>query len=268
LITGAVAEESATEGRSPRRKFRVNLLAGGCAVVPRDPEDRTEGTRRFRVPISSEIGANEIVQTISLYDLGRAPSRRNPFAEEVLYVVKGFGACQIDDFAYPLRPGTAVYIPPGSIYQVLNTQEDPMEVVGVACPEERVVQIDLPMPALSSSTPPGRTILKQLEPVSPSQRNFKVLADRDQGCKRVTQFLGVIPPGPGSMHRHLHEEVIYILEGEGRVVTSDREAKFSSGASIYLPRGVSHSLENDGTANIRMLGVFYPAEPPANHYEE
>jgi len=143
-----------------------------------------------------------------------------------------------------------------------------MEIIGVACPEERVVQIDLPMPKLSSSTPPKRSVLKQLMPDSPTQRIFKVLVDLEQGCKRVTQFNGVIPTGRGPMHHHPYEAAIYILEGEGQVVTLERKAKFSSGSSIYLPRGASHYLENEGTAGIRMLGVFHPAEPPANRYEE
>jgi len=70
------------------------------------------------------------------------------------------------------------------------------------------------------------------------------------------------------MHRHPYDLAIFILEGEGRVATTEREAKFTSGASIYFPRGVDHYLENDGTANIRMHSVFYPATPPANRFEE
>ena len=101
----------------------MKILPGGCWVVPGGSEYREEGTRGYRIPISREMGAHEIFQTVSLYDLGRAPSRRNPFAEEVLYVVRGFGACRIDEFAYPLRPQTAVYIPPGSVYQVQTSTD-------------------------------------------------------------------------------------------------------------------------------------------------
>src|SRR5436190_21382877 len=86
----------------------MKLLAGGCSLIPSGSEYRAEGVRRFRVAISKDMGSRDIIQTISLYDSGRAPSRRNPFAEEVLYVVGGFGACRIDEFAYPLRPGTAL----------------------------------------------------------------------------------------------------------------------------------------------------------------
>jgi len=247
----------------------MKLLPGGYAVIPHEGVYQSEGTRSFRVPISEGMGAREMIQTISLYDSGRAPSRRNPFAEEVLYVVGGFGVCRIDDFAYPLRPGMAVYIPPRSIYQIRNTQENPLEIVSVACPEDRKVYIGTPLPKLSRSTPPKRTVLEDKQEIFPAcTRTFKVLAGREQECALLTQFIGVIPPGRASMHSHPYEETIYILEGKGRLKTDEGEAGFSSGTSIYVERGVNHCLENDGAASIRLLGVFHPAAPPAGRYEE
>src|SRR5881296_3247667 len=103
------------KGQSLCRRRLMKLLAGGCSMIPPEGVYQTEGTRRFRVLISEEMGAREMLQMISIYDSGRAPSRRNPFAEEVLYVIEGFGVCRIDEFAYPLRPGTAAYIPPGAV---------------------------------------------------------------------------------------------------------------------------------------------------------
>jgi mannose-6-phosphate isomerase-like protein (cupin superfamily) len=70
------------------------------------------------------------------------------------------------------------------------------------------------------------------------------------------------------MHHHTYEEAIYIIEGEGRVWTDGGSADFGPGASIYLPRGVSHSLENTGGVNIRLLGVFHPSGSPATRYDD
>src|SRR4029453_9071196 len=94
-------------------------------------------------------------------------------------------------------------------------------------------------------------------------RSFKLLVNQDIGAHRVTQFIGVIPPGRAPMHHHTYEEAMYILEGEGRVWTESGSAAFGRGASIYLPRGVSHSLENTGAVNVRLLGVFHPSGSPA-----
>ncbi|MFY9610755.1 MAG: cupin domain-containing protein, partial [Blastocatellia bacterium] len=87
-------------------------------------------------------------------------------------------------------------------------------------------------------------------------------------ARRVTQFVGLIPPGRAPMHHHTYEEAIYIIEGEGRVWTSDGSAAFKAGSSIYLPRGVSHSLENTGATDIKLLGVFHPSGSPDVSYTD
>ena len=53
------------------------------------------------------------------------------------------------------------------------------------------------------------------------------------------------------MHHHTYEEAIYVIEGEGRLHTVDGDTPFKAGSSIYLPRLVSHCLENTGSASIR-----------------
>jgi quercetin dioxygenase-like cupin family protein len=106
------------------------------------------------------------------------------------------------------------------------------------------------------------------ETIPVRDRQFKYLVNSDVGCRRITQFIGVIPPGRAPMHYHAYEEAIYILEGRGRVHTDDGNAEFETGTSIYLPRGIRHSLENTGSKNIRLLGVFHPSGSPAVAYEE
>jgi quercetin dioxygenase-like cupin family protein len=99
-------------------------------------------------------------------------------------------------------------------------------------------------------------------------RSFKLLITQEIGARRVTQFLGEIPPGRAPMHHHTYEEAIYIIEGEGCVHTEDGDATFKSGSSIYLPRLVRHCLENTGTKSILLLGVFHPSGSPAASYED
>src|SRR5512132_1022301 len=98
-------------------------LSGRVLVIERVELSETEGTRRCRVPISRAMGARDIAQTVSAYSEGVSPARRNPVGEEVLYVVNGNGTCYIDGYSYALAPGTAVYIPPGSVYQIENLDD-------------------------------------------------------------------------------------------------------------------------------------------------
>ncbi|MFP5264438.1 MAG: cupin domain-containing protein [Blastocatellia bacterium] len=248
----------------------MEILSGGAAVIAGADYSESEGTRRYRVPISRAMGAREIAQTISVYARGRSAARRNPRGEEVLYVVRGSGACYIDGHRYPLESGTGVYVPPGSAYLLENPEEAGLEIVSVRCPEDDGGEAGAEAMMREPLDPrPVRAVRESdQKSVQTGDRTFKVLVNQETGASRVTQFVGVIPPGRAPMHHHTYEEAIYILEGEGRVWTEEGHARFGAGASIYLPRGVSHSLENTGSTDIRLLGVFHPSGSPAVRYDD
>lgn len=249
----------------------MKLLANGCRVMaPDDGEWMTEGTRRYRLPISRRSGAIEIAQTISLYQSGIAPARRNAHSEEVLYVNSGAGVCHIDGHAELVRTGHAVYLPPGALYQFENPHAEPLGVISVCCPEETSVEI-LPgkAPSSASASAPARVIHESERAAQMAgDRSFSLLMHRDLGCQRVTQFLGVIPPGRAPHHYHTYEEAIFILQGCGLFHADNESCEFTPGTSIYLAPGQRHSLENPGPEIVRLLGVFYPSGSPAVNYKD
>ena len=247
----------------------MKLLSGGAAVIERAELTEIEGTRSYRVPISRAMGARDIAQAVSGYSEGVSPARRNPIGEEVLYVTRGKGVCYIDGHSYALSEGDGVYIPPRSVYQVENRGLVELEIVSVCCPEDDAeVGIGSSFRA-PQDTKPFRVVSESNQPAIPvADRTFKLLVNQDLGAQRVTQFVGVIPPGRAPMHYHTYEEAMYIMEGQGRVWTDERDASFTAGASIYLPRGVRHSVENTGQSNIRLLGVFHPSGSPAAAYDD
>jgi mannose-6-phosphate isomerase-like protein (cupin superfamily) len=93
-------------------------------------------------------------------------------------------------------------------------------------------------------------------------RWYRVLIDSE-----VTQFVGSIPPGRAPDHFHEYEEVLFILSGEGRMHKGSSSTPIESGSCVYLPRRQVHCVENTGTGELRLLGVFYPAGSPAVRYE-
>ncbi len=242
-------------------------ISRGCAVIEGGDWLEEAEIRRYRVPISRAMGAREMAQAISLYSSGLATARRNPTGEEVHYVVRGSGACYIDGHRYSIEAGTGIYIPPGSVYQFENSEVGTLWIVSVCCPEDERSESDVvPVPARTTEIMPIRTIREsEVESIPTGDRSFKVLVDRSLGCGRLMQFVGVIPPGRAPMHHHSYEEAIYILEGEGRVWTENGDASFRMGTSIYLPRGVTHCLENTGKSMVRLMGVFHPSGSPAAH---
>lgn len=248
----------------------MTVLAGGATVIEGGELAVVEGSRRYRVPISKSTGARDISQTISVYARGGGRARRNPIAEEVHFVVRGEGACYIDGHRYALAPGTGVFVPAGSIYYIDNSGEGDLEIVSACCPDDEGTETGIEPPARKpSDTAPFLTVRESdQKPIAAGDRTFKFLVNQDVGARRVTQFIGLIPPGRAPMHHHTYEEAIYIINGEGRVWAGDERADFKAGSSIYLPRGVSHSLENTGTTEIKLLGVFHPSGSPDVSYTD
>lgn len=246
-------------------------LGGGCRVIgPEDGKVAREGNRRWRQTIGQFIQARDIAQVESLVNAGVTDGRINPTSEEVHFVLEGAGTCYIDGYAYAVEPGSAAYVPPGAACCWQNPGPGPLRIVSVCCPEARDGSrglAPLTEPADPARPAPPRVIHERDRRAQQTGiRTFTVLADNDVGCQRVTQFLGVIPPSEAPPHYHTYEEAIYILEGSGRMWADGQEAPVYPGSCIYLPRGVSHSMKNDGTRPIRLLGVFHPSGSPAASY--
>jgi PAS domain S-box-containing protein len=83
----------------------------------------------------------------------------------------------------------------------------------------------------------------------------------------TNMFLFEVPPGGSSTpQRHLYEEVIYVLEGEGALHIAGESAPLRPGTCIHLPAQLVHCLENTGPGEMQVLGVFRPAGSPAEAY--
>lgn len=123
------------------------------------------------------------------------------------------------------------------------------------------------------------TYVSSLTPATPSGRKPEFLRLDEQPRQQtgdrwyaelvqaeVTQFVGSIPPGRAPDHFHLYEEVICILGGEGIMHAGDSSTPVGAGSCIFLPIRQRHCLENTGSGELRLLGVFYPAGSPAVRY--
>lgn len=248
-------------------------LRGGCRVYsPQDGQIETHGTWRARSVISRASGAKHITQTLSEYAPGRSPFVTNPSAEEVLYVISGHGACNINNGTYSLQPGVALFIPPGATYNIENNGTEPIHTVTSCCPEdpERTVR---PLEQPPASAVPGAHHLSvhekdRTDVRAGADRLFRILVHTDLGCRQVTQFVGWIPTSKAPVHYHEYEEGIFILQGNGIVHTEDDECEFGPGSSVYFPQGVRHCVENPGNTTIKLLGAFYPSGSPGAAYED
>lgn len=159
---------------------------------------------------------------------GRA-TLRNESAEEVLY---------------DLETNTGIYLPPRTAFDL----EGRKTFISVQC---------------------GGQALLPVQIVSLDDRPLQRTGDRwyrELISAQVTQFVGLIPPGRAPDHYHLYEEVLCILEGTGVMWAGTSSTPIAAGSCVYLPRGQRHCVENTGSGELRLVGVFYPAGSPAVRY--
>ena len=209
--------------------------------------------------IGKATGADAISLRILEFERGTSPVLRNDEYDEVLYVLEGSCTVVIDGNAYEVGPETGVYIWPWQTLSVENPGSDVVRIVSSQTPAEP-----------SSDTPeqiPPIVKLSDRRALPTADRWYRVLVNEEVGSTQVTQFVGSIPPGRAPDHFHEYEEVLFILRGEGRMWAGEDNTPIGPGSCIYLPRRQVHCVENTGTGELRLLGVFYPAGSPAVRYE-
>jgi mannose-6-phosphate isomerase-like protein (cupin superfamily) len=225
------------------------------AVAPATGRDGAE----VRETIGREQGSPRLHQRVISLPPGRSEARGAADAEAVLYVLAGAGTVTVADAAREVREDSGVYVAPGETWAVDNPGPGELELVAVTLPD--------PPPA-APGAPRGAVARLADQEASPatSDREFRLVADPDTGCRGATQFVGYIPPGRAPEHYHHYDEVIYVLHGEGVLHLGWGDTPIGRGSCIHLPARLRHSLENVGEEPMQVLGVFRPAGSPAEAY--
>ncbi len=66
----------------------------------------------------------------------------------------------------------------------------------------------------------------------------------------------LVPGGTIGLHTHdTSSEIIYILEGNGKVIFDDTEEKLTAGDCHYCPKGHTHSLINNSDKDLIFFAV-------------
>jgi mannose-6-phosphate isomerase-like protein (cupin superfamily) len=180
-------------------------------------------------------------------------------AGELWFVIEGTG--QLDaagQSGVRLMPDRAVWVPPGSDFEVLVGEASKLRLDVVALPAG---------PSDAGAGQAGRRLqsrdFAECEIETTGDRQFRVLFGPGRGCSVATQFVGEIPPGRAPEHSHPYDEVVLILRGDGTAHIGGAQHALGPGTCLHLPPGLPHCLENTGPAGMRVLGVFHPADSPA-----
>ena len=265
------------------------VLEGGCRVSEmRAGEPLIEGPLRIWNRIGRATGAQAISLRVMEFATGLSPGIRNDDCDEILFVLDGWTRADgnevsttcgsgwvnllINGQSHEVGPDTGIYIRPGETFAIDNRGPASVILVSSQCPDpDRAPQFvpAITTPSADSSRPVRSPLVRLADrPAQPTaDRWYRVLVDDEVGSTQVTQFVGSIPPGRAPDHFHNYEEVLFILKGEGRLWAGETNTLIASGSCIYLPKGQVHCVENTGSAELRLLGVFYPAGSPSVRYD-
>ena len=183
---------------------------------------------------------------------GGGGERRDDERDEVLYVLAGNAVVTVGDERLELEPGTGVFVARGTPWQVESAEA--LDVLSVL--------VEDPLPASATHA----VIAGGERGPATAGREFTLLAQPENGCESVTQFVGYIPVGRAPDHFHKYDEVVYVLAGQGAFHVEGETAHLRAGSCVHLPAGLIHCLENSGPGEMRVLGVFRPAGSPAEAY--
>jgi mannose-6-phosphate isomerase-like protein (cupin superfamily) len=262
--------ESAENRAIPVVTERVGARAelnGDCYVIsPRLAEMTSRGHLRYCYLVTGELGS--LYQTQVLLEASTGPSPILSFGdrEVILFIGAGSGTVTISGRTFSVKTTDGVYVRPSEALQIEAAAGETLRVFVLACPIAEIQWLER-MPDNFDISQEQRVVS-----VDPQQRTemgpryFQILVDKRIGSRVITQFIGHIPPSKAAPHRHLYEEAIIILSGEGCMWTEDRKACVAAGDVIFLPRKQLHSLEATSADGMDVVGVICPGDNPSINY--
>jgi mannose-6-phosphate isomerase-like protein (cupin superfamily) len=76
-------------------------------------------------------------------------------------------------------------------------------------------------------------------------------------------LVGMFPPGEPGPPPHLHphtDETFYVASGEATFLLGDREVPVVAGSTVFVPRGMRHTVWNSGEDAVRGVIIISPGD--------
>ncbi len=242
-------------------------LDGGCCVIsPRLAQMIARDRLRYCYLVGSGLGARFQTQILLEVEGGPSPVLALGGSDIILFVVGGSGRAIVSGQGFEVKPHDGVYLRAGEALQLVPAGQEILSVFALASPQG-VLEWPPAMPDDFDAEFPERVV-----PVDTEQRTamgpryFQLLVDKRIGSRMITQFIGHIPRSKAAPHRHLYEEAIIVLAGEGYIWTEERKARVQAGEAIFLPSKQLHSLEATSDDGMFVVGVICPGDNPSIAY--
>lgn len=197
---------------------------------------------------------------------GVAPILTAQDGDVILWVGRGEGKVVIGGRKFPANANTGISIRRGERFQLICSGE-PLEIYASTLPPVDKLHILADMTDLFDTRFPDRTeAIDQAARQAMGPRWFQKLIDERHGLENAAQFAGHTPQSRAEMHRHLYEEALIILSGEGYIWNETRRAAVAQGDVIFFPRKHVHSLECTVPEGMDVVGFISPGNNPGINY--
>lgn len=83
---------------------------------------------------------------------------------------------------------------------------------------------------------------------------------------KYTQVVIMSIPAGGEIGSETHpdnDQILFLLEGEGKVVLNDQEAAYKAGDIVLVNAGTKHNFINTGTTDLKIITTYSPPHHPA-----
>lgn len=242
-------------------------LNSGYVFSPQVAAMLSEGALRYCYLVTAQMGATHQTQVLLELPAGEAsPVMSLEGGESILFVAAGPGAVEISGRRFPVAAHDGVYVRPGEAIRLVADAGAALKVFALGSPPgELRWHAEMPMDFDSQHE-------QRVVSVDPAQRvvmggrYFQLLVDKRIGSRVITQFIGHVPCSKAAPHRHLYEEAILVLTGEGYMWTEDRKARVRAGDVIFLPSRQLHSLQATSADGLDVVGVICPGDNPSINY--
>ncbi len=227
----------------------------------------TRGAMRYCHVVTPALGALFQSQFYAEVAAGGSPVIGADGRDTVLFVIEGSGDIEIGGRRFAVGPLTGIYVRPSEAYRVHNKSTAPLKLFISNGPGSEDLTLMDGMSATFEAQFPDRVAA-----IDPSQRHkmaeryYQMLVNREHGSTVVTQFIGNIPLSKAEPHRHLYEEALIFLNGEGVVWTERTKTPVSAGDVLFLPRKQVHSVQCTTPGGFDIVGVIYPGDNPSINY--
>jgi mannose-6-phosphate isomerase-like protein (cupin superfamily)/CDGSH-type Zn-finger protein len=242
-------------------------LNGNCYVFSPDlAVMSSRGALRYCCMVSAELGAQYQTQLYMEITAATSPVMSLGEREVILFIGLGCGCVTISGRSFEVKATDGLYVRPSEAFQLAADSGQTLKVFVLSCPVGEIEWLDA-MPGNFDAGYPQRVVaVDAKQRTAMGQRYFQILVDKRIGSRVITQFIGHIPRSKAAPHRHLYEEAIIVLSGEGYMWTEDKKAHVTAGDVIFLPRKQIHSLEATSAEGIDVVGVICPGDNPSINY--